>query len=207
MNEYLMRAYLKSKRGDMTDSEFMRKMKEVFGSEKYARGRGMRGMRRDSMGDFIEDRMYDDFYINRHSDAQLADMMDELDSSDKDKLFRMMLEEDGTTSSHFNESTAKYLVSQMYHTSGGRKFVGEKYDMSKAKEVAERYRGIIPQSATYADVYVALNAQYHDYCELLKAWFGDNIDTKVVESAINFWFKDDDYKGSVSKVYKYFREA
>lgn len=92
-------------------------------------------------------------------------------------------------------------------TSGGRKFVGEKYDMSKAKEVAERYRGIIPQSATYADVYVALNAQYHDYCELLKAWFGDNIDTKVVESAINFWFKDDDYKSGGSKVYKYFREA
>lgn len=65
----------------------------------------------------------------------------------------------------------------MYHTSGGRKFVGEKYDMSKAKEVAERYRGIIPQSATYADVYVALNAQYHDY------------------------------KSGGSKVYKYFREA
>lgn len=59
----------------------------------------------------------------------------------------------------------------------------------------------------YADVYVALNAQYHDYCELLKAWFGDNIDTKVVESAINFWFKDDDYKSGGSKVYKYFREA
>ena len=207
MNEYLMRAYLRSKKGDMTDSEFMRKMKEVFGSEKYARGRGMRGMRRDSMGDFIEDRMYDDFYINRHSDAQLADMMDELDANDKDKLFRMMLEEDGGTSNHFNESTAKYLVSQMYHTSGGRKFVGEKYDMSKAKEVAERYRGIIPQSATYADVYVALNAQYHDYCELLKAWFGDNIDTKVVESAINFRFKDEDYKSGSSKVYKYFREA
>lgn len=206
MNEYLMRAYLRSKRGDMTDSEFMRKMKEVFGSEKYARERGIRGMRRDSMGDFIEDRMYDDLYINRHSDAQLADMMDELDSSDKDKLFRMMLEEDGGTSNHFNESTAKYLVSQMYHTSGGRKFVGEKYDMSKAKEVAERYRGIIPQSATCADVYVALNAQYHDYCELLKAWFGDNIDTKVVESTINFWFKDDDYKGD-NKVYRYFREA
>lgn len=206
MNEYLMRAYLRSKRGDMSDSEFMRKMKDVFGSEKYARGRGMRGMRRDSMGDFIEDRMYDDFYINRHSDAQLADMMDELDASDKDKLFKMMLEDDDSTSHHFNESSARYLVSQMYHTSGGRKFVGEKYDMSKAKEVAERYRGIIPQSATHADVYVALNAQYHDYCELLKAWFGDNIDTKVVESAINFWFKDDDYKGG-NKVYKYFREA
>lgn len=34
-----------------------------------------------------------------------------------------------------------------------------------------------------------------------------NYDTKVVESAINFWFKDDDYKSGGSKVYKYFREA
>jgi hypothetical protein len=204
MNEYLMRAYLRSKRSGMTDSEFMRKMKEVSGPEKYVRGRGMR---RDSMGDPIEDKMYDDFYINRHGDTQLVDMMDELDSSDKDRLFRMMLEGDGDMGNHFSESTAKYLVSQMYHTSGGRKFIGEKYDMSKAKEVAERYRGIIPQSATCADVYVALNAQYHDYCELLKVWFGDNIDTKVVESAINFWFKDDDYKSGDNKVYKYFRGA
>lgn len=29
---------------------------------------------------------------------------------------------------------------------------------------------------------------------------------KVIESAVNFWFKDDDYKGG-NKVYKYFREA
>ena len=48
-----------------------------------------------------------------------------------------------------------------------------------------------------------INAQYHDYCELFKAWFGDNIDNKIIESAINFWFKDDDYKGG-SKVWKYF---
>lgn len=50
-------------------------------------------------------------------------------------------------------------------------------------------------------------SNYHDYCELLKAWFGDNIDTKIVESAINFWFKDNDYKSGGSKVYKYFRGA
>lgn len=36
------------------------------------------------------------------------------------------------------------------------------------------------------DVYVAINAQYHDYCELFKAWFGDSVDSKIVESAINF---------------------
>lgn len=48
---------------------------------------------------------------------------------------------------------------------------------------------------------------YHDYCELLRIWFGDNIDTKVVESAINFWFKDDDYKSGGCKVYNYFMGA
>lgn len=31
----------------------------------------------------------------------------------------------------------------------------------------------------------------------------DEIDNKIIESAINFWFKDDDYKGG-SKVWKYF---
>ena len=32
------------------------------------------------------------------------------------------------------------------------KYVGEKFDMTKAKEVCERYRGIIPQTVTHADV-------------------------------------------------------
>ena len=104
---------------------------------------------------------------------------------------------------HFNDSYAKYTVSKMFHTEGGRKYVGEKFDMLKAKEICERYRGIIPQSATHGDVYVAINAQYHDYCELFKAWFGDSVDSKIIESAINFWFKDDDFK-SGCKVWKYF---
>lgn len=88
-------------------------------------------------------------------------------------------------------------------TEGGGKYVGEKSDMLKAKEICERYRGIIPQSATHGDVYVAINAQYHDYCGLFKAWFGDSVDSKIVESAINFWFKDDDFKEGC-KVWKYF---
>ena len=85
-------------------------------------------------------------------------------------------------------------ISNMYHTENGRKYVGEKFDMTKAKEVCERYRGILSQSITHADVYVAINSHYHDYCELFKAWFGDGIDQKIIESAIIFWFKDDDYR-------------
>lgn len=202
MNEYLMRAYLKSRKG-ADDEEFIRKMRRALSSDRYLD----RDYRRDIDYGYAKDREYDPIYMNRHSEPQLSDIIDELDYSDKDRLFRMLLEnEEGTTYNNFNDSTAKYLVSQMYHSSGGKKYVGEKYDMSKAKEVCEKYRGIISKNITPADVYIALNAQYHDYCELFKAWFGDNIDTKVIESAVNFWFKDDDYKG-VNKVYKYFREA
>lgn len=119
---------------------------------------------------------------------------------DKEKLFKMLMsEEEG-----FNDEEARYIVSQMYHISGGRKHSGEHYDMTKAKEICERYRSIIPSSNTHADVYIAINAQYHDYCELFKAWFGENIDVKVFESAVNFWFKDDDYI-TENKVYKYFK--
>lgn len=45
------------------------------------------------------------------------------------------------------------------------------------------------------DVYVAINAQYHDYAKLFEEWFGGNIDNKVFESAITFWFKDVDFDG------------
>lgn len=81
-------------------------------------------------------------------------------------------------------------------------YSGEKFDMYKAKEICERYRGILPTSATVADVYVAINSQYHDYAELFKNWFGDGIEQKIVESAIVFWFKDADCKAE-NKVVEY----
>lgn len=90
-------------------------------------------------------------------------------------------------------------------TEGGRKYSGEKFDIHKAKEICERYRGVIPVSATPTDVYVAINSQYHDYVELFKSWFGDNVDQKIIESAIIFWFKDVDCK-SRNKVVSYFKE-
>lgn len=63
----------------------------------------------------------------------------------------------------------------------------------------------IPQTVTHADVYVAINAQYHDYCELFKSWFGDGVEQKIIESAVIFWFKDDDYKDGF-KLWNYFKE-
>ena len=95
--------------------------------------------------------------------------------------------------SHFSMQEAEHIVAEMYHYDGSRKYVGEKYSIMKAKEVCERYRGMIPTHINYIDVYVAINAQYHDYGVLFKSWFGDNIDSKIIESAVIFWFRDDDF--------------
>lgn len=57
------------------------------------------------------------------------------------------------------------------------------------------------------DVYVALNAQYHDYINLYKECHPnateDELNDKLVKSAITFWFKDEDYNGC--KVWNYFK--
>lgn len=127
--------------------------------------------------------------------------------SDMDRMMRYMRNSmrDSMSGEHLTESEAKYLVADMYHTENGRKYSGEKFDMHKAKEICERYRGILPTSVTAADVYVAINSQYHDYAELFKSWFGDGIEQKIVESAIVFWFKDADCKAE-NKVVEYLGE-
>lgn len=127
--------------------------------------------------------------------------------NDMDRMMRYMRNSmrNSMSGEHFTESEAKYLVADMYHTENGRKYSGEKFDMHKAKEICERYRGILPTSVTVADVYVAINSQYHDYAELFKNWFGDGIEQKIVESAIVFWFKDADCKAE-NKVVEYLGE-
>lgn len=51
----------------------------------------------------------------------------------------------------------------------------------------------------------AINAQYHDYCELFEKWFGKgNFDDMIFESAISFWFDDVDF--GEDKLWKYFNE-
>lgn len=132
-------------------------------------------------------------------------MSEGMSEEDMYEMMRAMKGKSTTVNEHFNDSYARYLVSNMYHFENGRKYVGEKFDMTKAKEVCERYRGIIPQTITHADVYVAINAQYHDYCELFKSWFGDGVEQKIIESAVIFWFKDDDYKDGF-KLWNYFKE-
>lgn len=94
------------------------------------------------------------------------------------------------------------IQNQQYHVKDNKKYIGEKYDMNKAHEICERYKEVLPNDVEPCDVYVAINAQYHDYAKLFEEWFGGNIDNKVFESAITFWFKDVDFDGD--KVWEYF---
>lgn len=38
----------------------------------------------------------------------------------------------------------------------------------------------------------------------IKSWFGEDIDQKVIEAAILYWFKDDDCKSN-SKLWNHFK--
>lgn len=97
------------------------------------------------------------------------------------------------------------FVDEMYHVKDGKKYIGEKYDMQKAHEVCNKFKDKLEEDIEVADVYVAINAQYHDYCKLFEKWFGKgNFDDMIFESAIDFWFDDVDF--GEDKLWKYFNE-
>lgn len=214
MDELMIYNYLKNMGTDnMNEHEFMDKFKSFMNKHKNDT------MRHSNEGNFMAtDDRYPDFYARRH--RRPDGFMDFSDSdrnerfsdgfntgrSEKDMYKAMMYMRHAMNEhKHFDESEAKYIVADMYHTENGRKYTGEKFDMYKAKEICERYRGVLPVSVTYTDVYIAINSQYHDYAELFKNWFGGDIEQKVIESAIVFWFKDIDSK-SENKLIEYFRE-
>lgn len=75
----------------------------------------------------------------------------------------------------------------------------------KAHEVCNKFKDKLEEDIEVADVYVAINAQYHDYCKLFEKWFGKgNFDDMIFESAIDFWFDDVDF--GEDKLWKYFNE-
>ena len=131
--------------------------------------------------------------------TSLMDSRGLISASDKEALMR---------ESDIEESISPYRtkvidkVKSMYHYNDGRRYEGEKYDLATAKDVYNKYKDSIDTKYTCDDVYVAINAQYHDYSTLFHKWFND-IDDKIIKSAIVFWFMDEDYTGN--KVKDYFK--
>lgn len=114
----------------------------------------------------------------------------------------------GGRGKHFDEVYATYQVDNMYHTDNkGNKITSPMFTPIDVRKLYDKKFKSINSNITFWDVYVALNAQYHDNIELYKEWFGedniDNIKDKIIESAIVNWFEDED--AGIEKVWNYFR--
>lgn len=176
MSDYMLLEYLRNK-GFGGDEHLLHDFKN------YMRSKGMRGSRRTKDS-------WDSEY-NRH------DWDSDFFNSYKARGYRNAMPEGA-----FDEYDAKEIVSEMYHYDNNTRQTGEHFDMRKAEEVFNKYRSHFVVKASPCDVYVAINAFYHDFCVLLKSWFGSNTDEKIIMLAITFWFKDDDYQGN--KLLDYF---
>lgn len=139
-----------------------------------------------------------------------APILDKIKDKDK-KLFQQGIRKfhEKARGPHFDEMYAEEQVKEMYHTKrNGNICRGEIFSEDEAERVYNRDVRRLNGNATVWDVYVALNAQYHDYAKLYKEWFGENDDEKikdkVIESAVAFWFKDED--AEPGKIWRYFEE-
>lgn len=76
-----------------------------------------------------------------------------------------------------------------------------------AKKVYDKRVRSINGNITMWDVYVALNAQYHDNVVLYEKWFGniseDEMKEKIIEATVVNWFEDID--AGDDKVWEYFK--
>lgn len=117
-------------------------------------------------------------------------------------------EQENMFGNHYSEEFALLDVSKMFHTDpDGEVIKGEYWSMTQAEKVARDNK---LGTSRAADVYVALNAFYHDKINMEKAWYRKELQdedlteeeleeriTKIAEAriildTINFWFKDED---------------
>lgn len=112
------------------------------------------------------------------------------------KVLRKVLEEaianiDAGNSNHSDDELDD-IISSLTKLNRGIKRISK-------REACERILHCSPSS----------NAQYHDYIRLYSEWFRNinknELDNKIIESAITFYFKDED-SGS-TKTWNYFKTA
>lgn len=142
--------------------------------------------------------------------ADFHKVFNHVEAHDKDTFWDAMKEfHECVKGEHFDETYAMYQVSNMYHTkANGVVCRGQIFTVEDAKAIYDKHVRNINREITCWDVYVAVNAQYHDYIRIYKQWFPnlteEQLDEKIIHSAINFWFEDEDV-GS-GKVWNYFKD-
>ena len=128
---------------------------------------------------------------------------------DKDAFWETMKDfHEEVFGEHFNEPYAHWQVEQMYHTDkNGKKHHEPLFTIAEAKSVYDKHIKHLPKDVTPCDVYVALNAQYHDNINLYERWFPqsteDDMEAIIIEATMTNWFQDEDASGD--KVWRYFR--
>lgn len=151
-----------------------------------------------------------DNYI-KYGIMSLHNVFDYVEKQDNKTFWKSMRKlHESIKGAHFDEEYAKWQVSTMHHTAdNGKVCKGEIYNYDCAKNVFDKYVRNINSSITVWDVYVAINAQYHDYIRLYSEWFRNinknELDNKIIESAITFYFKDED--SGNTKTWNYFKTA
>lgn len=121
------------------------------------------------------------------------------------KLYKKMMQEQHVIlfGKHFDKGTALELVETMYHTDkNGNVHEGEYFTMEQAKIVRDKHL----QDANVCDVYVALNATYHDWHCFFVEYMPNVTDDHYVKAMKRFYYEDEDYPCK-EKVWNYFMNA
>lgn len=133
-----------------------------------------------------------------HKSVELVDeLLMEIKHEHPQRYWRFIREQQGLVSGgHYDEAFARYDVEQMWHTDKrGEKHCGEHWSVSQARQVM-REHGLASPVNEY-DVYVALNAFWHDLSCVIEE------ESVIVEAAVAFWFKDEDF-GENNKIWRYY---
>lgn len=129
----------------------------------------------------------------------LCRVMEHLKQTDE-KMYETMLLEQYTAlfGHHFTESAAIERVAKMHHTDkSGNEVKGEHFTIQRAATICEK---VVPNGNTY-DVYVALNATYHDLNKLFSRWFSSDTEQYIIDAALSLWFTDEDCDKGAEKIW------
>lgn len=108
---------------------------------------------------------------------------------------------------HFDKAYAEWEVAQMMHLNAeGKVCKGEHWGIEDVMRIYAKHKTRIPNEYTEWDVYVALNAHWHDTWCIARAKFAteDVAEEYIIEEAIYLWLLDADW-GSHDKPWVYFR--
>lgn len=133
--------------------------------------------------------------------AMIGDCLESVKESHPD-LYKKIIREQHVIlyGKHFDEETAIDIVSSMYHTDkSGERYTGEYFTLEQAKIVRDKHL----QKEHVADIYVALNATWHDWHCLFSEWLQNASDEHYIRAMKRFYYEDEDYPCK-EKVWKYF---